>query len=442
MRKYFGTDGIRGIANDELTAELAFKIGKATAHVLKSQNHTLNNVLIARDTRISGEMFEAALVSSILSMGINVVTCGVMPTPVLAWLTHQEHTAGFMVSASHNPWMHNGIKIFLDGYKLPDKLEEEIENHLDDEIKNHEIGKRIELDLLSNYVEWMASKYADLKGLKIAFDLANGAAVATVPIVSKEIGIDGIFFNSNPDGININEKCGALHPEFLSGKIKSTGASFGVIHDGDADRCIMIGKSGRIIDGDDMIVINAKFMKKVGHLSSNTVVGTLMTNLGIEEELKSNEIKFIRAKVGDRYVLEKMQEVGSNLGGEQSGHIIFLDLATTGDGLLTALETITTSLKFGVDIEEFSSGIERYPQKLTNVHVKNKKLVMKSHKILEFVKDINSKENMRIVIRPSGTEPLIRIMVEGKSPEMVEKIVSQAREIVEEVKTSGEISKD
>ncbi len=442
MRKYFGTDGIRGIANDELTAELAFKIGKSTAYVLKSQNHSLGSVLIARDTRISGEMFESALVSSILSMGINVITCGVMPTPVLAWLTRQEHTVGFMVSASHNPWMHNGIKIFFDGYKLADKLEEEIENHLEDKLKSWEIGKRVEADLLSEYVEWMVSKYADLKGFKIAFDLANGAAITTVPVISKEIGIDALFFNSDPNGTNINERCGALHPQFLSGRIKSTGAEFGVIHDGDADRCIMIGKSGRIIDGDDMIVMNARVMKRDKRLGANTVVGTVMTNLAIEEELKSDGIKFIRTKVGDRYVLEKMREIGSTLGGEQSGHIIFLDLATTGDGFLTALETIKASLKLGIDIEEFSSRINRYPQKLVNIAVKDKRSVMEDSRISKFAKDVNSKKSLRLVIRPSGTEPLIRIMVEGKDAEMVEKITSQAREIVEEVGASGEISQD
>lgn len=442
MRKYFGTDGVRGIANDELTAELTFKIGKSTAYVLKSQNHALSSVLIARDTRVSGEMLEAALVSSILSMGINVITCGVMPTPVLAWLTRQEHTAGFMVSASHNPWMHNGIKIFFDGYKLPDELEEEIENHLEDKMKSQEIGKRVEVDLLSKYVEWMVSKYADLRGLKIAFDLANGAAVATVPVISEEIGINAMFFNSDPDGININEGCGALHPQFLSSHMKSTGAEFGVIHDGDADRCIMIGKNGRIIDGDDMIVINAKGMKKDGRLGANTVVGTVMTNLAIEEELKSDGIIFTRTKVGDRYVLEKMREIGSTLGGEQSGHIIFLDLATTGDGLLTAFETIKTSLKLKIDIEEFSSRVSRYPQKLVNIPVKDKKKIMENSKVSKFVEDINSKESLRLVVRPSGTEPLIRIMVEGKDAEMVEKITSQAREIVEEVSASGEISQD
>ncbi len=440
MRKYFGTDGIRGIANDELTAELTFKIGKSTAYVLKAHNRSLDNVLIARDTRISGEMFEAALVSSMLSMGINVIVCGVMPTPVLAWLTHQEHTVGFMVSASHNPWMHNGIKIFFDGYKLPDELEEEIEDHLEDKMKSKEVGKRIESDLLSSYVEWMVSKYVDLKGLKIAFDLANGAAVTTVPVISKEIGIDAIFFNSDPDGININEGCGALHPQFLSSRIKSTGAEFGVIHDGDADRCIMIGKNGRIVDGDDMIVMNAKSMKKDRRLGANTVVGTVMTNLAIEEELRADGMKFARTKVGDRYVLEKMREIGSTLGGEQSGHIIFLDLSTTGDGFLTALETIKNSLSLGIDIEEFSSRINRYPQKLVNVPVKDKKMVMKNRKISEFAKEINSKEGLRIVIRSSGTESLIRIMVEGKSAETVEKVVSQACEIVEEVNASGEIS--
>ncbi len=440
MRKYFGTDGIRGIANEELTAELAFKIGRATAYVLKAHDHPLNNVLIARDTRISGEMLEAALVSSVLSMGFNVTTCGVMPTPVLAWLTHKNHSVGFMVSASHNPWMHNGIKIFSNGYKLPDELEEEIEKHLNDDLKSIEIGRRVEKDMLSEYVEWISKRYAHLKGVKVAFDLANGAAVSTVPIIADEIGIEATLFNSNPNGVNINEKCGALHPEFLSEHIENTDADFGVIHDGDADRCIMIGKHGHVIDGDDMLVLNAKSMKGDGRLGADTVIGTVMTNLAIEEALKKDDIRFVRTKVGDRYVLEKMREIGATLGGEQSGHIIFLDLATTGDGLLTAFETMSMCLKFGIDIEEFSRRIRRYPQKLENVPVKDKKTIMSDSRVTKFVEETNSQKGIRLVLRPSGTEPLIRVMVEGKEQKAVEKTVSRACKIVEEVSDSGKVS--
>ncbi len=440
MRKYFGTDGVRGIANEELTAELAFKIGRATAYVLKSYDHPLNDVLIARDTRISGEMLEAALVSSVLSMGFNVTTCGVMPTPVLAWLTHKNHSVGFMVSASHNPWMHNGIKIFSNGYKLPDELEEEIEKHLNDDLKSIEIGRRIEKNMLSEYVEWMSKRYEHLNGVKVAFDLANGAAVSTVPVIVSEIGMKATLFNSNPNGVNINEKCGALHPEFLSERIENVDVDFGVIHDGDADRCIMVGKHGNVIDGDDMLVLNAKSMKKNRRLGADTVVGTVMTNLAIEEALRKDKIRFVRTKVGDRYVLEKMQKIGATLGGEQSGHIIFLDLATTGDGLLTAFETISMSLKFGIDVEEFSRKIRRYPQKLENVPVKDKKFIMSNRRIIKFVEETNSQEGIRLILRPSGTEPLIRVMVEGKEREVVEKTVSRACKIVEEVSNSGEVS--
>ena len=440
MRKYFGTDGVRGIANEELTAELAFKIGRSTAYVLKSHDHPLNNVLIARDTRISGEMLEAALVSSVLSMGFDVTTCGVMPTPVLAWLTRRNHSVGFMVSASHNPWMHNGIKIFSNGYKLQDKLEEEIEKHLSDDLKSIEIGRRIQKNMLSEYVEWMVRRYAHLKGVRIAFDLANGAAVSTVPTITSEIGMKTTLFNSNPNGVNINEKCGALHPEFLSERIENAEVDFGVIHDGDADRCIMIGKHGYVVDGDDMLVLNAKSMKENGRLGADTVVGTVMTNLAIEESLKRNNIEFVRTKVGDRYVLEKMQEIGATLGGEQSGHIIFLDLVTTGDGLLTAFETISTCLKFGIDIEEFSHKVKRYPQKLENVSVKDKKTIMSNSRVIKFVEEVNSQEEIRLVLRPSGTESLVRVMVEGKTQEIVDKTVSRACKIVKEVSDSGEIS--
>ncbi len=439
MRRYFGTDGIRGIANEELTAELAFKVGKATAYVLKARNHPLNTVLIARDTRISGEMLEAALVSSLLSMGLDVLTCGVIPTPTLAWLTAKEKTVGFMVSASHNPWEHNGIKIFSNGFKLPDEVEEEIEAHLDVPLKSAQVGKRVYRDIVSEYVEWMAKRYAHLRDYTVAFDLANGAAVSTVPRITDEIGMKTIFFNHKPDGKNINEKCGALHPEFLSEKIKDTDADFGVIHDGDADRCIMISKNGRIVDGDDMLVVNSRHMKAKGRLKKNTVVGTIMTNLAIEEAIKKEGIEFVRTKVGDRYVLQEMEKRGAMLGGEQSGHIIFLDLATTGDGLLTAFETMTALEALGLDLEKVSEEIVRYPQKMKNVKVFDKRKVMLDERISSFLKDTN-KEDLRVVIRASGTEPLIRIMAEGKDEKEVEKALSQACELVEEVNASGELS--
>jgi phosphoglucosamine mutase len=440
MRKYFGTDGVRGIANEELTAELAFKIGKATAYVLKEHNHPLNTVLIARDTRISGDMLEAALVSSLLSMGFDVLTCGVMPTPTLAWLTYKEKTVGFMVSASHNPWEHNGIKIFSNGFKLPDELEEEIESHFDDELKSVEVGRRIYRDVTSEYVEWMVQRYSHLKGYKISFDLANGAAISTVPAVAREIGINATLFNSTPDGKNINENCGALHPEYLSKKIKSTDSDFGVIHDGDADRCIMISKTGKIVDGDDMLVINAQHMKANNRLKNDMVVGTIMTNLAIEEELKKRGIKFIRTKVGDRYVLQEMEKREANLGGEQSGHIIFLDLATTGDGLLTAFETITALTFLKEDLDTIVDRIKRYPQKTENVKVMDKNKVMSDERISSLVKSVNAGKGSRLVIRASGTEPLIRIMVEGKDEGEVKEILTRACKLVEEVSSSGDFS--
>ncbi len=440
MRKYFGTDGVRGIANKELTAELAFKIGKATAYVLKEENHPIKEVLIARDTRVSGEMFESALTSSLLSMGLNVVECGVMPTPALAWLTHLRETVGFMVSASHNPWEHNGIKIFSNGFKLPDVLEERIESHLDSELTSDEVGKKVHVDLLDEYVNWISKRYPHLKGVKIAFDLANGAAVSTVPKVVEALGMRAMIFNSDPDGKNINEGCGSLHPEFLSDKIQKIGADFGVIHDGDADRCIMVSSNGRVVDGDDMLVINGKAMKTSGRLTSSTVVGTIMTNLGVEEELKKSGIKFVRTRVGDRYVLEEMKKLSASLGGEQSGHVIFLDLATTGDGLLTALETITVAVKSERSLDELVSGIVRYPQKLRNIKVKDKKSVMNDEKVKSLVRKVNMEKELRLVLRPSGTEPLIRVMVEGKNENSVDKVLQEACELVEEVSTSGKVS--
>jgi phosphoglucosamine mutase len=443
MKKYFGTDGVRGIANEELTAELAFKIGKSASYVLKLHNHQFKEILIARDTRISGEMIESALTSSLLSMGLNVTLCGVMPTPTLAWLTRNHQTVGFMVSASHNPWMHNGIKIFSDGYKLPDEIEEEIEYNLDKISKTGpSVGKIVRVDMLPSYIEWIVKRYKDLAGERLAFDLANGAAISTVPLVVKEIGIKATIFNDKPDGKNINEKCGALYLDFMKEAIKNTDATYGIVNDGDADRCMMIGKDGHTIDGDDIIVVNALNMKKEGRLKNNTVVGTVMTNLAIEEYLKRNEIQFLRTKVGDRYVLEKMIEAGSNIGGEQSGHVIFLDLETTGDGLVTALESVRASKLMKIDLKGFSLGMKRYHQILENVEVTDKESIMNDREVLDFIKKVQRYESLRIVLRPSGTEPLIRIMVEGKDKAMVRKVVDEAKEIIERVKDSGKIHKN
>jgi phosphoglucosamine mutase len=443
MKKYFGTDGVRGIANEELTAELAFKIGKSASYVLKLHNHQFKEILIARDTRISGEMIESALTSSLLSMGLNVTLCGVMPTPTLAWLTRNHQTVGFMVSASHNPWMHNGIKIFSDGYKLPDEIEEEIEYNLDKISKTGpSVGKIVRVDMLPSYIEWIVKRYKDLAGERLAFDLANGAAISTVPLVVKEIGIKATIFNDKPDGKNINEKCGALYLDFMKEAIKNTDATYGIVNDGDADRCMIIGKDGHTIDGDDIIVVNALNMKKEGRLKNNTVVGTVMTNLAIEEYLKRNEIQFLRTKVGDRYVLEKMIEAGSNIGGEQSGHVIFLDLETTGDGLVTALESVRASKLMKIDLKGFSLGMKRYHQILENVEVTDKESIMNDREVLDFIKKVQRYESLRIVLRPSGTEPLIRIMVEGKDKAMVRKVVDEAKEIIERVKDSGKIHKN
>lgn len=442
MKKYFGTDGIRGIANEELTAELAFKIGKAASYVLLSHNHKFKEILIARDTRISGEMLESALTSGLLSMGLNVTLCGIMPTPTLAWLTKKAQTVGFMVSASHNPWQHNGIKIFSNGYKLPDEIEEEIEQSLDNHVCGHSVGRIINHDMLSEYIEWIVKRYSDLRGETFAFDLANGAAISTVPIVTKEIGIKSFIFNDKPNGMNINEKCGALYLDFMKGAIKETTARYGIVNDGDADRCMIISRGGHVIDGDDILVVNALSMKKEDRLKKNTVIGTVMTNLSIEEFLANNGVKFLRTQVGDRYVLEKMMETDSHLGGEQSGHVIFLDLESTGDGLVTALETFRAARKLDLDLEDFSSKIERYHQILENVEVKNKEIIMNDEKVRKFVDSLKNEKNVRIILRPSGTESLIRIMVEGKDENTVKRIVKEAKEIIEEVKDSGAIHKN
>lgn len=441
MAKLFGTDGVRGVANTELTAELAFKLGRAGAYVLTKQGQP-KKIIIGRDTRISGDMLEAALVAGICSVGVNVYKVGVLPTPAIAYLTKKTKSgAGVVISASHNPVQDNGIKFFgPSGYKLPDELEAQIEklalegDHVLPKPTGGELGRVYYVeDALDQYVEFAKSTInTDLKGLKIVVDCANGAAFQVAPRVLAELGAEVIPIFHRPDGVNINAGCGSTHPAALMEEVVKQGADLGLAHDGDADRVLAVDEEGNLIDGDQIMVICAKHLKQKGQLRKNTTVVTVMSNLGLYKALESSDINVVETKVGDRYVLEKLLETGARFGGEQSGHIIFLNHNTTGDGIITALQLLAVIKETGKSLGKLAKQMEKYPQILKNVRVKDKTAVMNSpimtEAIRRFERDLAGKG--RILVRPSGTEPLVRIMVEGKDMVELERIVDKLAEIV------------
>jgi phosphoglucosamine mutase len=424
--KLFGTDGIRGKANHPpMTGEIAFEVGRAAAFVLKKK-HGLNKILIGKDTRLSGYMLESALTSGICSMGMNVVLIGPMPTPGIAFVTRSLRVdAGIVISASHNPYDDNGIKFFSsDGFKLPDRTEEEIENVMFSRAlekirpEGAEIGraKRIE-DATGRYIEFVKSTFPKgmtLDGLRVVIDCSNGSAYKITPTVLSELGAHVISINDKPNGININDDCGATHPDAMQKAVLEHKADIGIAHDGDADRTILCDEKGEIVDGDKIMGICAADMKKGGRLKANTVVATVMSNIGFEIFLKNSGIKIIRTKVGDRYVVEEMMEKGCNLGGEQSGHIVFLDCNTTGDGPITALQILSVMCRRGKRLSELAAGIPIYPQVLINVPVRKQKSLEDFPSITAAIKKAEKKlAGGRIFVRPSGTEPKIRVMVEG-----------------------------
>lgn len=442
----FGTDGIRGKANHyPMTGEIAFEVGRAAAYVLKKKNGR-NKILIGKDTRLSGYMLESALTSGICSMGTNVVLVGPMPTPGIAFVTRSLRVdAGVVISASHNPYDDNGIKFFSsDGFKLPDSTEHEIEKAMFTEtLKNIRpegagIGKAYRVDDASGrYIEYVKSTFPKgrtLEGMKVVIDCSNGSAYKITPFVLTELGADVIAIHSKPDGININANCGAMHPEAIQKSVQEYKADIGIAHDGDADRTIICDERGEIVDGDKIMAICALDMKKDGRLNNDTVVATVMSNLGFELFLKKSGINVIRTKVGDRYVVEEMLKRGCNLGGEQSGHIIFLDHNTTGDGPVTALQVLSIMCRRGKRLSKLASPIPIYPQVLLNVPIRRHKSIDDSPHIHTAVKKAEKKlGNGRILVRPSGTEPKVRVMVEGDN---MAEITSIAEEIAEVIKSS------
>jgi len=444
--RLFGTDGIRGTVNKHpMTPETVLRIGMAAAHVLRDKRGR-NMVLIGKDTRLSGYLIESALTSGICSMGMNVTLVGPLPTPGIAFLTRTLRLdAGIVISASHNPFEDNGIKFFSsEGFKLPDTVEKKIEElMLDDGLQRHrpkgsEIGKAYRLDDAGGrYIEYIKStlpKGMTFEGIKIVVDCANGAAYKITPWLLSELGAEVISINDRPDGININVGCGSLHIERLQKAVKLNKAHIGIAHDGDADRAIFCDEKGKMVDGDQVMGMWAVEMKRNGMLKRNTVVSTVMSNFGFEEYLKKNGIKLIRTRVGDRYVVEEMIRGGYNLGGEQSGHIVFLDHNTTGDGPLTAVQVLNLMKKRGVPFSKLASEIKLYPQVLMNVDVEHKHDIKTVPQIQEAINTAEKRLSGkgRILVRPSGTEPKVRVMLEGKDLKLITKLGRDISRIIKE----------
>jgi len=444
MRKLFGTDGIRGVANvHPMTSEIAMQLGRAVAHIFKNKDRR-HRILIGKDTRVSGYMLETALASGICSMGVDVLLVGPMPTPGIAFLTTDMRAdAGIVISASHNPFQDNGMKIFCrNGLKLPDEKELEIEELMSSKAIDslrptaNEVGKAFRIDdAAGRYIVFLKNTFPSdftLDGFKIVLDCAHGAAYKIAPLVFEELGAKVYPLGIEPDGVNINQNCGALHPEAISHTVKEQGADIGIALDGDADRVIFVDESGIEVDGDHIMAICAVDMYRENRLKKNTVVATVMSNIGLDIALKKEGIKMLRAAVGDRYILEEMLQHGYNFGGEQSGHIIFFDLNTTGDGILSALQVLAAMKKSNKKLSELSTVMQRFPQVIENVEVKDKKDL---DSVPEIKKAIHDAEKIlsgkgRVLVRYSGTQPLCRVMEEGQNEKEIEGIAQNLVQLI------------
>lgn len=444
MGKLFGTDGVRGIANKELSPELAYKIGRAGAFVLsKGKSGT---IVIGRDTRKSGDMLEAALISGIMSVGLDVISVGIVPTPAVAYLTRKYNAlSGVVISASHNPVEYNGIKFFNEyGYKLNDDIEEEIEKYISnpEAIKYRptgaNIGSKIEVnDGGLEYIKYLRNTVnVDFNGIKIAVDCGNGAVYDIASKLLEELNAEVVVINHEPNGVNINVNCGSTNPKMVQKLVLEANADIGLSFDGDADRLIAVDEKGNIIDGDHILAICGTSLKEKGKLNNDKVVGTVMTNMGLDVYLKGHGMSVVKTKVGDRYVIEEMLKEDYVLGGEQSGHIIFLEHNTTGDGLLTAIQLISVIVETGKKASELNNIMTNFPQVLVNAKVKNelKNTYMEDEIIrreIKKIEDIFHGEG-RVVIRPSGTEPLVRVMIEGKEEDKITEIATNLAKLIEE----------
>lgn len=443
MGKFFGTDGVRGVANRELTCELAMKIGKAAALVLTRNCSYIPKILIGKDTRISSDMLESALLAGICSVGANGVSLGVVPTPAVSYLVKKYNAdAGIMISASHNSFEFNGIKLFnKNGYKLSDEVENEIEKIIlnESEIKlpiSEKIGSISYVQTaIDDYVDYISSVQKNINtNLKVAVDCANGSASATARKLFDKLGINATILFSEPDGVNINNDCGSTHLEKLTAFVIENKCDIGIAFDGDADRCLCVDEKGEVIDGDAILGICAKNMKEEGTLKNDTLVGTIMSNLGLKEFCENNDINFVETKVGDRYVLENMLENDYSIGGEQSGHVIFLDYSTTGDGELTAVQILNILSSSNFSASKLNSMVKKYPQKsaTVNIELSQKGLLEKNIEIQKYLKETKEKlgSKAKLVVRESGTEPKIRVMAECDDNEFLENLVNKTVEII------------
>ena len=444
MRKLFGTDGVRGVANLEpMTSEIAMQLGRAAAHIFMRRAGR-HQVVIGKDTRLSGYMLESALTSGICSMGVDVLLVGPMPTPAIAFLTRSLRAdAGVVISASHNPYQDNGIKFFSnEGFKLPDEVEGRIEQLIvSDEIKHlrptaDAIGKAYRIgDAEGRYIEFVKRslpKDLDLQGIKLVVDCANGAAYKVAPAVLRELGAEIEVIANSPDGMNINDGCGAVHPERLQEAVRRYGAHIGIALDGDADRAIFVCEQGKIIDGDHVMAALGLDLQTQGQLARKTVVGTVMSNFGLELAMKKAGIELVRTPVGDRYLMERMLAEGHNFGGEQSGHFIFLDLNTTGDGLISALQILSLMKRTGTPLSELAKAMTAVPQILLNVQVKHKPDLNQIPDIQQAIRTAEATLNGtgRVLVRYSGTEALLRIMVEGERDSTIREVADHLADVV------------
>lgn len=438
-RKIFGTDGVRGVANIEpVTAETALKLGRAAAHVFTelNRNRRRNNrpkIVLGKDTRLSGYMLETALASGIMSLGVDVLFIGPLPTPGVAYITRSLRAdAGIVLSASHNPYEDNGIKFFRhDGYKLDDEIESRIEHLVfSGEIESirptaSHIGQAWRIDdALGRYVEFVKRSFPKdmtLENLRVAVDAGNGAAYKATPCILRELGADSIIFHNTPNGRNINRDCGSTYPEEIQRIIRETGAQVGITHDGDADRVLLCDENGEIVDGDEIMAIAAIDMLADGVLADNTLVATVMSNFGLEEALAPHGGKVLRTKVGDRYVIEEMMRRNLNLGGEQSGHMIFRDFSTTGDGITAALQILRIMVRTGKPLSELKKCLRKYPQAQRNLKVRERIAIEELPEVMTLVKQTEAElaGKGRVLLRYSGTEPKIRLLIEGRDDERI-----------------------
>ena len=444
MGKYFGTDGVRGVANTELTPELAFKLGRCVGYVLMQhapeQAHP--RVLVARDTRISGQLLEQALVAGLLSVGIEVMQLGVISTPAVAYLTRtQNAAAGVMISASHNPALDNGIKFFgSDGFKLSDQQEEEIEALIDapeDTLPRPSTDGLGTIDEFPEgaikYLQFLQSTISgDLEGIRVCIDAANGATAPLVNQLFADLETDFYTMGDRPNGININDGVGSTHPEGLQAFVKEKGAMVGLAFDGDGDRLIAVDENGELVDGDKIMFICGQHLKSKGRLEKDTIVSTVMSNIGFHKAIEEHGMVALKAQVGDRYVVEAMREGGYVLGGEQSGHIVFLNLNTTGDGLLSAVQLLAVMKETGKPLSELAAQVTIFPQKLVNIRVRDKHTVMDEPAVKAVIEAVEAEMNGdgRILVRPSGTEPLLRVMAEASTDEKVSRYVDTIADVI------------